>query len=117
MERLIRIQVSSAGSASSSRKASAANTASVRNIRLRYAEAPSWTAWAMFFMFSVPSPALSTSARKTNAIASATSAMTRTTTTRVVFPPVRSTVASALSAPEGTTDMRFLRFRASRPSD
>ena len=42
--------MSSAGSASSSTKAIAANTASVRNCRVRYAEAPSCTAWAMVFM-------------------------------------------------------------------
>ena len=47
MERPIRCDMSSAGSRSSRKKTRIANTLSVRNWRLRYAAAPSWTALAI----------------------------------------------------------------------
>ncbi len=39
-------------------------TPSVRNCRLRYAAAPFWIAFAMVFIFSVPSGAARTSRRR-----------------------------------------------------
>src|SRR3712207_5001699 len=86
----------------------AAKTTSVRNCRARNADAPSCTAWAMAFMFSVPSPAARTCERKTYAMASAASAMTPTTTTRLRLPVEMSTAASAVRAPKETRGMRIL---------
>ena len=53
-----------------------ANTPSVLNCRVRNADAPSCTAWAMFFMLVVPSPAARTSLRNIIPMASAMTAMT-----------------------------------------
>ncbi len=110
MERPIRSAVSSAGSRSRPKNATAAKMPRVRNCRVRYAEAPSCTALAMVFMLSVPSPAASTWDLNTKAITSATSAMRPTMITRVKLPPVSSTVALTSATPKGTRDILILRF-------
>src|SRR3954453_5976031 len=115
-ERQMRSEVSSAGSSSSRRNATTANTPRVLNWRPRNADAPSSTAWAMAFMFCVPSPAARTWARNTNAMTSATSAMAPTTRTRLRLPPERSTDV-ALPTSKETRDMRILSMRALPPSD
>ena len=56
---------------------------SVRNCRLRYAEAPSCTAAAMLFILSVPSLADSTWRTNTPATTSAAMAISATTITTV----------------------------------
>ena len=50
----------SPGSRNSSAQTTTAKSARVRNCRLRYADAPSWTARAISRIDSVPSPAAST---------------------------------------------------------
>ncbi len=68
----------SPGSTNSNAKAIAANTASVLNCRVRYAWAPSSTAWPISCIFWVPVGAASTSLRNIQPIASATKAISKT---------------------------------------
>src|SRR5665647_1403854 len=79
-DRPTRIPVSP-GSRNSSPNTTAAKSTRVRNIRLRYAAAPSWTAWAISCMRGVPSCAASTCRRRTSAKASETTPMTAITLT------------------------------------
>src|SRR3954447_26231258 len=88
----------SPGSRKSRRKTSRTNHLRVLNCRLRYAEAPSWTARAMVRMFSVPSPAASTCRRNRTPITSASSATTPTITTSVRLPPDRFTSCPTAAA-------------------
>jgi hypothetical protein len=71
----------SPGSANSSTNTTTTKMPSVRNWRLRYAAAPSWTARPMSCILEVPSPAASTSRSSTKPMASAASATTATTPT------------------------------------
>src|SRR5665648_395419 len=80
IDRPIRIPVSP-GSRKSSPNTTAAKSTRVRNIRLRYAAAPSWTAWAISCIRGVPSCAASTCRRRTTAKASEATAMTAITLT------------------------------------
>ncbi|CPU68049.1 Uncharacterised protein [Mycobacteroides abscessus] len=73
----------SPGSRNRRPKTIAANSASVRNWRLRYAPAPSCTAWAMSCIFAVPSSAARTCLRSTTAKARATRAIAAMTATMV----------------------------------
>src|SRR5665647_775206 len=79
-DRPTRIPVSP-GSRKSSPNTTAAKSTRVRNIRLRYAAAPSWTAWAISCIRGVPSCAASTCRRRTTAKASEATAMTAITLT------------------------------------
>ena len=81
MERPMRSPMSSAGSAKSRTNTTMTNTPSVRNWRLRYATAPSWTARPISCIFGVPSSAARTSLRRMKPMARAARATTATTPT------------------------------------
>ena len=77
-------------------------------MRPRYAEAPSWTASPISCIFSVPSEALSTSARNTAAMISATTPMPATTDTMIVLSFERS--RSLAAATNVAFAMKFLQM-------
>jgi hypothetical protein len=77
----------------SRKKTTTANTPSVRNCRARYALAPSWTASAIFFMLSVPSPAASTWRTRIPATTSAARATAAMTATMILLSSVRTAAA------------------------
>ena len=101
MLRPIRSLVVSAGSRNSTKKTITAKTARVLNCRLRYADAPSWTAPAISFIFSVPSSAARTSRTRTAATPRAASPMTATMTTIVRLLPVNSIMGLLDMGPSG----------------
>jgi len=79
--------LASPGSTKSRPKTTTTNSARVRNCRLRYADAPSWTASAICFMLSVPSGAARTWRLSTTATTrdrAPTTAITPTMTRLVV---------------------------------
>ncbi|MFN8168331.1 MAG: hypothetical protein U0S36_06075 [Candidatus Nanopelagicales bacterium] len=101
IERPTRSAVVSAGRMNSRTNTRTAKIDSVRNWRERYAAAPSCTAAAISFMFSVPSLAARTSRASTQATPSAAMATSATTYTRVRFPPETVTpLAAAMSDPD-----------------
>ena len=103
MLRPMRSLVVSAGSRNSTKNTTTAKTERVLNCRLRYAEAPSWTAAAISFILSVPSSAARTSRARMAATTRAASAMTATMTTSVRLVPVNS-IMGLLSVGTVTND-------------